>query len=362
MYYTLTLKGDKHNKKRTNMKKIIFIYEFGKAFIPRTVRPKLRKYLLKAGITEVPYGFFGLLFYVTYLFTFLVYFFGFWGTISKQPGYLVFIYAFLVWIIIPLLFMGVFILGIYLYLDIKIFNRTKKMEDVLPDYLQEVSSNLKGGLAFEKSLWVAIKPRFGILSNEIALAAKKVMTGTDIDVALNDFAGKYNSPMLKRSMELIVSEIQSGGKVADILDQIVENLKKTKSLKDELTASVLTYMIFIGAIVIFISPMLFALAYNLLIVISKVAALLATTAATGATPGLLSNVGNIDVDKDDFIWFSRIALAVIAFFSSMIVSIIEKGNIQAGVKYIPMFVVSTELFYIVAFKIMTAVVSAFVTF
>jgi pilus assembly protein TadC len=282
--------------------------------------------------------------------------------ISKQPGYLVFVYAFLIWVLIPLLFIGFFMLCMYFYLDVVIFNRTKKMEDVLADFLQEVSSNLKGGLAFEKSLWVAIKPRFGVLANEIALAAKKVMTGTDVDISLNEFANKYNSPMLKRSMELIVSEIQSGGKVADIIDKVVENLKKTKALKDEMTASVLTYIIFIGAIVIFISPMLFALAYNLLIVISKVAALLATTAASGATPGLLSNVGNINVNKDDFIWFSRIALGVIAFFSSMIVSIIEKGNIQSGVKYIPLFIISTEVVYIIAMKIMTAIVSAFITF
>ena len=344
------------------MKQLLYINEFGKAFIPERIRPKLRNYLLKAGIVEVPYWFFGILFYITYLLTFLVYFYGFWGTISEQTGILVFLYVFLIWIVIPLAFIALFMLFMYVYLDIKIFNRTKKMEDVLPDFLQEVSSNLKGGLAFEKSLWVAIKPRFGILANEIALAAKKVMTGTDVDIALNEFANKYNSPMLKRAMELIVSEIQSGGKVADIIDRVVESLKKTKALKDEMTASVLTYMIFIGAIVIFISPMLFALAYNLLIVISKVAALLATTAATGGTTGLLSNIGNINVNKEDFVWFSRIALGVIAFFSSMIVSIIEKGNIQGGVKYIPIFIVSTEVVYIIALKIMTAVVTAFITF
>ncbi len=344
------------------MKQIIFIHEFGKAFIPKTIRPKLRKYILKAGVPEVPYWFFGILFYVTYILTFIIYFFGFWGSISKQPGILVFVYAFLIWIFFPLAFMGLFILIMYLYIDIRIFNRTKKMEDVLPDYLQEVSSNLKGGLSFEKSLWGAIKPRFGVLSGEIALAAKKVMTGTDVDIALSEFSEKYDSPMLKRAMELIVSEIHAGGKVANILDQIVVNMKKTKALKDELTASVLTYMIFIGAIVIFISPLLFALAYNLLIVISKVAALLANTASTGQTPGLLSNVGNINVNKDDFIWFSRIALGVIALFSSMIVSIIEKGDIFSGVKYIPIFIVSAEVFYIIAFNIMTAMVNLFITF
>lgn len=344
------------------MKQLIFIHEFGKAFIPERLRPQLRSYILKAGITDVPYGFFGILFYVTYFFTFLVYYFSFWGTISQQPGYLVFVYAFLIWVLLPLSFIALFMLCMYLYLDIRIFNRTKKMEEVLPDFLQEVSSNLKGGLAFEKSLWVAIKPRFGILANEIALAAKKVMTGNDVDVALNEFANKYNSPMLKRAMELIVSEIQSGGKVANIIDRVVENLKRTKALKDEMTASVLTYMIFIGAIVIFISPMLFALAYNLLLVIMKVAALLGTTAGAGTTPGLLSNVGNVSVNKDDFVWFSRIALAVIAFFAAMIVSIIEKGNIFGGIKYIPIFVVGTEIIYVIAFKVMTVAVSAFIQF
>lgn len=344
------------------MKQIVFIHEFGKAFIPEKIRPKLRNYLLKAGIEEVPYSFFGILFYLTYLITFFIYYFSFWGTISKEPGQLVFVYAFLVWVLLPLSFMGLFMLCMYLYLDIVIFNRTKKMEEVLPDFLQEVSSNLKGGLAFEKSLWVAIKPRFGILANEIALAAKKVMTGNDVDVALNEFANKYNSSMLKRAMELIVSEIQSGGKVANIIDRVVENLKKTKALKDEMTASVLTYMIFIAAIVIFISPMLFALAYNLLVVITKVAALLGTTAAAGASPGMLSNMGNISVNKEDFVWFSRIALGVIAFFAAMIVSIIEKGNVFSGVKYIPIFVVGTEIMYIIAFKVMSVAVAAFIQF
>src|SRR3989338_2152681 len=154
---------------------------------------------------------------------------------------------------------------------LKYLTEQKKWKMSCLTFLRDFPPTLKGGFAFKKSLGVGIKPRFGILANEIALAAKKVMTGTDVDIALNEFAAKYNSSMLKRAMELVVSEIQSGGKVANIIDKVVENLKKTKALKDEMTASVLTYMIFIGAIVIFISPMLFALAYNLLIVISKVA-------------------------------------------------------------------------------------------
>ena len=35
--------------------KIIFLKEFGKAFVPKKFAPDLRKYLLKAGLNEVPY-------------------------------------------------------------------------------------------------------------------------------------------------------------------------------------------------------------------------------------------------------------------------------------------------------------------
>jgi len=237
------------------------------------------------------------------------------------------------------------------------------MEAVLPDYLQEVSSNLKGGLSFEKSLWLAIKPRFGILSNEIAIAAKKVMTGTDVDVALTEFAKKYDSPMLRRAIELIAGEVLAGGKISNVLDGIVDSLKKTKALKEELSASVLSYMIFIAAIVIFIAPVLFALSFNLLIVIQQVTDMLSTSTQGASTTGsLLSSMGAVSVNQDDFILFSHIAVGIIALFSSMIVSIIEKGTIRGGVKYVPMFIIGSQAFYLVCLKIMTAVFSQLIKF
>jgi hypothetical protein len=37
---------------------------------------------------------------------------------------------------------------------------------------------LKGGMSFDASLWNSVKPEFGVLSEEIQLCTKKVMTGT----------------------------------------------------------------------------------------------------------------------------------------------------------------------------------------
>lgn len=346
------------------MEQLLFTEEFGRILVPKLWRPKLRTYLVKAGIYREPYTLLGGLFYLSYIITILLYFLFFYGTITEAgPLWWVFLRALLVFFILPLALMGLFLLLCYFALDLRIYNRTRKMEAVLPDFLQLVSSNLKGGLSFEKSLWLAIKPRFGILSNEIAIAAKRVMTGEDVDVALKEFSDKYDSPMLKRTMDLIIGEIQSGGKVADIIDDAVENLKKLKMLKDEMTASVLAYVIFIGAIVIFIAPILFALAYNLLIVIQKVTVLLATaSASSGVTNPFLAGFKALQIDKDDFILFSQTALGIIALFSSMIISIIEKGTIKAGVKYIPLFLVASQVFYYVCLKLLTAMFKYIITF
>ncbi len=349
--------------------KLFYAEEFGKAFVPKKIRPDLRSYLFKAGITSEPYGFFGFLFYFALLVTVMLYFMFFYTTLQSMGETLGMINSIvlqffgtaIIFAAMMFTIIGVIIMFIYVYMDIRIFNRTRRMEEILPDFLEVVSSNLKGGMSFEKALWMAINPKFGVLANEIALAAKKVMTGQDVDIALTEFSLKYDSPMLKRSMNLIISQIQSGGEISDIIDRVVIDLKKTKALKEEMSASVLTYMIFIAAIVVVISPVLFALSYALLNVIQSVTSLLGASMGNVSTSMPLS-FSDVAIDPESFVFpFSFIAIGITAVGSSMIVSIIEKGNIKGGIKYIPMFVISSLVIYWIAVKVM-AVLSGFIKF
>ena len=141
--------------------------------------------------------------------------------------------------------------------------------------------------------------------------------------------------------------------MADLIDRMVDDIKETKVLKEEISASAVAYMIFISTIVIFIAPLLFSLSFHLLIVIlSFVSKLSATTAVGTALPFSISEVS---VDPDNFRYFSLAALVVISLFSSMIVSIVEKGNIKSGLKYIPIFIMSSLALYFVFMKILGAV-------
>ncbi len=333
--------------------KIIFLEEFGKAFVPKNAIPYLREYLLKAGINKVPYKFFGALFYLSAIITGLIYIFYIFPILTTYSQLILLLFSFITWFTIQISFAALFILLVYFYLDIKIFERTKQMEDKLPDFLQTVSSNLKGGMSFENSLWASIKPRFSILANEMSEVSKKVMTGYEIGKALLELSEKYNSPMLRRSVDLIISELESGGNISELIDQVVENLKRTRMLKEDMSASAVAYIIFISIIVIVIAPLLFSLSFQLLMVIMNfLTKLSATTTRIQALPISFSEVV---VEPSSFRNFSLSAIVVISIFSSMIVSIVEKGTIKGGLKYIPIYFAGSLFFYFLFMKVIGSI-------
>jgi len=341
--------------------KLIFLEEFGKSIIPEKIRPKLRDYLFKAGLTEVPYKLFGALFYFFVGFTILLFFlYAFPLLIESSSGLKLFIFAFASGLAIASIIAVLTFAIIYFYLDLRIFNRTKQMEEMLQDFLKFVSENLKGGMSFEKSLWSAIKPEFGVLATEVRLAAKKVMTGQDVDEAITEFTNKYDSPILKRSFNIIIEGLKGGGRVADLIDRVIENISETRMLKKEMAATNMTYVIFITFVVIVIAPGLFALSYQLLIILGNFISKIGGTEISGGM-NLPLTISSISIKDTDFVLFSRYALVIISTFSSMIVSIIRRGSIKAGVAYIPIFVASSLLIHSLFMFILTKVFSGLIT-
>ena len=322
--------------------KIIFLEEFGKAFVPKRFIPNLRMFLLKAGIPQVPYKFFGGLFYLTAFITALVYMIYIYPFLLKYSHLVLLALSAVSWFVIQISLAFFFSLLVYFYLDLRIYKRTKEMEKMLPDFLQAVASNLKGGMSFENALLGAIKPRFSILANEMAEVSKKLVTGHEIGTALSELGQKYDSPILRRSIDLMISELESGGEIADLIDRISENIKEIRVLKEEISAAATAYIIFISAIVIVIAPLLFTLSFHLLIVIINFISKVFDAGSLGILP---FSIGQAPIDPNSFKYFSLISLLVISFFSSIIVSTVEKGNIKSGLKYIPIFLIGSFAFY-----------------
>jgi hypothetical protein len=187
--------------------------------------------------------------------------------------------------------------------------------------------------------------------------SKKVMTGEDTEQALREFSQKYNSSVLKESIDLIIIGLRSGGEVADLIERIVENVKQASFLKKELIASIMSYVIFISLISLFIAPVLFSLSYNLLGIMKDVGSQLSRT----STPGSTLTLGETPIEEQDFITFSKWSIVIISITSSMIIADLREGSIKASVKYVAVFIGFSYLVYIVSLKLLTAVFTSIVT-
>ena len=337
-----------------------FLKNFGKAIIPASYRVSMRNYVRKAGYSDIPYSAISILFFVSFLVTgFIFFYFDLFSLISDMNPLFIGLLVMLYWLVGTTAVVSIIYGGLYFYFNMRIYNRVKEIEENLPEFLVLVSTNLKGGLSFEKSLWSSIKPEFGLLAEEMGIVSKRVMTGEELTEALRGLAHKYDSPRLKRTINVIVGQIESGGEVAEVLDRQIENLRKSNQIKQEMSANTLSYTIFIGAIVIVVSPLLFALAFNLLTVLINVADMIGTAGVSGgsgggAAPGGLGGGGGgglsfdeIDVSPNNFRNFSVAAISIIAFFSSMILSIIQRGDIKGGIKYMPFFIAASMVTYFV---------------
>ena len=335
--------------------------EVGKAFVFDRMRPGIRSYFLKAGIPEVPYVLFGILFWLSLIPVALIFMFRGWNFIIglNQSILVDFFLVLVLWAFLHGVIVVLLILAIYFYMDLVIFNRTRKMETVLPEFLRLVSENLKGGMSFDRALWSSIRPEFGVLSEEIRLTAKKVVTGESSEDALRAFNEKYDSLLMRRSFDLIIEGMKGGGRTADIIDSVIKSIYETRDLKEEMAATSLSYIIFIVIIVVIVTPGLFTLSFQFMGVLQSVGEKIESSTGGEADTSLPINLGGISFDPAAFQSFSTNALIVISFFSSMMISMIQKGSIKAGVKYIPLLVISSQIVYRVLMAVASGLFSGF---
>ncbi len=247
----------------------------------------------------------------------------------------------------------------HVYLDMKIYQRRKEVEEVLPDFLQLTSANIRAGMPIDRALWFAVRPRFGVLAKEIEDVAKRTLVGEELYASLHVFTEKFDSLILSRSINLLIEGIEAGGEVGELLDKIANDIQESRIMRKEMAANVTTYVIFITFASIVAAPFMFGLAYQLLTVIHSIVSTLDMSATTSSM-GMGFNVSADSISLSDFRTFSMVALSVTALFSSMIISVIKKGNITEGLRYIPTYILISLLIYMLAVRFLGVFMSGLI--
>lgn len=257
------------------------------------------------------------------------------------------------------------------FVDIKKFQRKLAIEDVLADFFQLVSANIRAGMPIDRALWFAVRPRFGVLAKEIEEVAKKVLAGGDLENALTEFAKKYDSDIVLRSVNLLNEGVKAGGNVGELLEKISTNLQEMKTLKKEMAANVTTYVIFITFAAIVAAPLLFGLSGQMLNVVQGISSTVDTSSTDISEPqdsemagvssvGMSMSISSQSIEQGDYKLFVFTCLVLSSIFSSMIVSTIKHGNVKQGAHYIPIFMVVSIVLFFASSAFMRAVLSGVV--
>ncbi|RLI92833.1 MAG: hypothetical protein DRO92_04825, partial [Candidatus Altiarchaeales archaeon] len=243
----------------------------------------------------------------------------------------------------------------YLWINLSIDSKTRQVEEILPDVLQLMSSNIRAGLTTDKALILSGRPEFGPLAEEIKRVGRETMMGRDLASALMDTTKRIRSDHLTRTMELIVSSIQSGGELADLLDQTASDLRDQQLIHKEISAGVLMYVIFIFIAIGIGAPALFVVSTFLVKLLAININTISSQMPSELTSQSTISLNGIDEGFINFIEkYAYISLMVSSIFGGIIMSLIRTGNAKGGVKYIVILIVISFGIYFVGSYIMNS--------
>ena len=241
-------------------------------------------------------------------------------------------------------------LGVYFWLLITADSKGKFIENILPDALQLMASNLRAGFTTDRALLLSARPEFGPLKDEINLVGKEITVGKPIGEALEGITRRVRSQKLARTIELIVSGIKSGGELASLLDETSSDLRRQQLVDKKIRSSVNMYVIFIFIAAGVASPLLFGLSSYLVEVLTQ--SFSSVQVPEVANFNMPLNFSQISISTAFVIKYALVSLTTTAIMGSFILGLISKGKEKEGVKFIPIIIIlSFTLFFVVRYLI-----------
>ncbi len=226
---------------------------------------------------------------------------------------------------------------------LKLLNDIKKMEDVFPDFISLMASNLRAGMTIDRALLLSSRKEFAPLDEQIVLLGKDIVTGKEMGRAMEDMAFRIGSKKITRTIKLVISGIKSGGNLAVLLEQTAASMRDRNFVEKRAASNVLMYVIFIFFAASGGGPVLFGLSTILVEIMTKLVGGLPKE-GTSSIPFALTSVS---ISVDFIVYFCLIFVVVSNILASLVLGLVSKGKEREGLKYlIPMVFIGVCVFLV----------------
>jgi archaellum biogenesis protein FlaJ (TadC family) len=226
--------------------------------------------------------------------------------------------------------------------------RIDSIEANLPDALKQISDTLKTGSTYEYALREVASSQYGPLTEEMKKVLRKLEEGENFENSLLTLSRNVESRLVRRVITIIIDTVRAGAALADILDDISQDVREMNRIAQERKTKTVLQVIFMVAAGVFVAPFIFGM------VATIIDFLIGASGKTGA----LSGAGLVKVQNArDLIVFSvKGYILVIVVSASIMIGVMRDGRASKSLLYIPLLLLlAYAVFYISQFAVGTLV-------
>jgi len=209
-------------------------------------------------------------------------------------------------------------LGPFLYQYGK-YRENKEIEERFPDFLRDVSQNIRTGMTIPQAIKATKENYYGALTPYVRRIIVQIDWGVSLDKILIDFAKKTTKSM-RRIVSTIIDTHRGGGDIADIFESVgkstVEinriNQERSSIIYNQMLTGYVIFFVFIGVIIM--------MQVYLIPSFQTFSASEAGLSGFTELSGFYSNV-------------FKILIIIQGFFSGLVIGKLSEGSIISGLKH-----------------------------
>ncbi len=232
----------------------------------------------------------------------------------------------------------------YLHLYYLIEGRAQAVEEILPDFLLLVSSNINAGMTPFSAFRAAARPEFGPLAEEVKYAVAKSLGTTSFYHALLALSRRIRSDSLKDVVAFFSQAMKAGGRLSKLIESSAFDIRQIQELKKELQSSTKMYVMFVAFIVMIATPLLMAVSVQFLDMVSKIQSSARVSFIGDTGLGFLTASSELSsgfmADMSLFLLFGNALLA------SVFIGVLASGKSKLGLKYFPAILIVSFLAFL----------------
>ena len=186
---------------------------------------------------------------------------------------------------------------------------SKEIEEQFPDFLRDISENVKSGMNLSQAIKKTKQNDYGALSKYVKKIVVKLDWGVSLEDVLMEFS-KNKNPSVRRTVSSILEIYKGGGNIKKVFEAIADSIIEINKIRKERYATIYSQML-TGYVVFFVF---------LGVLVSLQKFLIPNLAISGASPEFYVDL------------FQKLIL-IQGFFSGLIIGKMAEGNIIAGLKH-----------------------------